>query len=644
MKSGLCRTLIVLFSTLVFGSFFLCVQGLQAQDSDTDLESTTQLIVMIDGVEFGLKFGAGIIFGWDKERIYIATANHVVRRGSQEAQSPQIRLKALPDKPFKATLLQHADQELDLAVLSLEWPDNEKVDPCALRIDRLGRTAIKRGDPVYAVGNPNGVPWGMPVAPDRVAQIVGVQVTFQSAYISNGHSGGGLLSRQGEVVGMIRADQPPFGSATNIESILQALGAWGYPVKLRVANSPSPLYIASEKGSVNEVKRLLEDKCPEVDVRYDGMTPLLIAADKGWGPIVDLLLKAGAQKNIRIENKEPKPDTPLHLAVENGHVDVAKLLIDAGADLEANSPQALIGDDPCKPQKFRGNPCTPLVLAVAYGHREVARLLIKAGAKTDFVKKGLEPNLHWTARTGHVEAVKLLIEIGADIEQVDSSGQTPLFTAVTNGQTEVVKLFLGAGANVNASGIRSWTPLGRAIVTNPRVKDSERANNIEIIKLLVRAAANIEQRLTVPPYDYVETPLILAIKWRSYGQVEVVKILLEAGANVNGADDNGRTALHYAAEYAGDGSGAHNTLAIRLALLQLLLQAGANVNAKDKYGDPPICRALSMRISTANLTIKTAEILVKAGSVRIWPQECKHDGRLWYQEKLDPLMELYGVK
>ena len=240
MRSELCRTQILLFSILVFGSFFLGIRRTQAQDSDTDLESTTQLIVMINVIN-GLEFGAGIIFGWDKERIYIVTANHVVRRGSQEAQNPQIRLKALPDKPFKATLLKHADQELDLAVLSMEGLDNQKVDPCVLRIDRLGRTAMKRGDPVYAVGNPNGVPWGMPVAPDLVAQIVGVQVTFQSAYISKGHSGGGLLSRQGEVVGMIRADQPPFGSATNIENILQAMRAWGYPVKLRVANSPSPL-------------------------------------------------------------------------------------------------------------------------------------------------------------------------------------------------------------------------------------------------------------------------------------------------------------------------------------------------------------------------------------------------------------------
>jgi ankyrin repeat protein len=448
MRNELGKTLIPVIISVVFGSSFLCIQGLHAKEFDRELESSTQLIVMIEGLEVG----AGVIFGWDTAHLYIVTASHVVRTGSREAQNPQVRLKALPEKRFRATLLANVDRELDLAVLRLEMLNHPEIDPCAFRVDRLGRSAINRGDPVYAVGNPNGVPWGMPVVPDRAAQIVGAQVMFQSAFISKGHSGGGLLNGEGELVGMIRADQPPFGIATSIGKVLPVLKAWGYPVRLRVANSPSPLYSASEKGSVEEVKYSLKDTCPEINVPHNGVTPLLIAAD-------------------------------------HGYVHIVRLLLDAGAAVEGNGSGKY---------SWRHEPPTPLEQAAWYGHLEVAQLLMKAGAKTDF-SRGAWSMLFQAIHDGNAKAVKVLLEVGADVNGVvdDIHSSMPLHYAVKcwcsswDGDTLkpaarqllILDILLQAGANPNATDEYGATPLCGAL------GEGSSANRVKMVEMLLNAGA-----------------------------------------------------------------------------------------------------------------------------------------------------------
>src|SRR5580698_8882043 len=79
-------------------------------DLDKDIESTSRLVVMIDN-RLGAEpaFGAGIVVGRDKERLYIVTANHVVRRGAVEATDIRVVFKSMPRKPLAAKLLSQAD-------------------------------------------------------------------------------------------------------------------------------------------------------------------------------------------------------------------------------------------------------------------------------------------------------------------------------------------------------------------------------------------------------------------------------------------------------------------------------------------------------------------------------------------------------
>jgi S1-C subfamily serine protease len=188
-------------------------------------------------------FGAGIIFGLGIDRIYIATANHLVRKGQQEAQSLRVRFKRLPGEEIEAKLLKDAAPELDLAVLAVENLARLGKLPFG-PFDQLGDpSSLKRGDSLYSVGNPRGRQWYLNVTPDKVAGKSGSEISFEAAFIEPGHSGGALLDERMEMVGMIKASNPPEGVAANIQSVLDTLKQWGYPVSLmrrQYSSKPMP--------------------------------------------------------------------------------------------------------------------------------------------------------------------------------------------------------------------------------------------------------------------------------------------------------------------------------------------------------------------------------------------------------------------
>jgi hypothetical protein len=77
-----------------------------ARPPDADLLAGTRAVVMIHGQFEGAEtFGAGIVFGREKNRLYVVTASHVVRRGAATAQKIEIHLKDVPGMPLKATLV-----------------------------------------------------------------------------------------------------------------------------------------------------------------------------------------------------------------------------------------------------------------------------------------------------------------------------------------------------------------------------------------------------------------------------------------------------------------------------------------------------------------------------------------------------------
>ena len=316
---------------------------LRGQDFDKGFEQTAQLIVMLD-VDYGdtPEFGAGIVFGRDPNRLLIATAYHVVHRGPAQPARIRVRFRTMRETPVDATVLRHGTPgEMDLAVLSVGMPAS--LDFCAMPFARLGNVAdVKRRASVSPVGNPNGTPWGVPVRPDEVSGIEGNEIVFQSAVVSSGHSGGGLLDGNGNLVGMTIADQPPFGRALKIDAVIGLLKQWGYPVRISpvLENGWTPLQVAGAQGDLATVGSLLD--CGGVNTPDDhGGTALHQAAGSSGKPeVLSLLLKAGAN----LEARDADGDTPLSWAAEKGQVEAAGLLLKAGAkpDSRNNSKETVL--------------------------------------------------------------------------------------------------------------------------------------------------------------------------------------------------------------------------------------------------------------------------------------------------------------
>lgn len=534
-----------------------------------ELEQTSQLIVMVT-VE---RSGAGIIFGREKDRLLIATAYHFLHRGD-EHPPVRVELKSMPNKLLNATLLKY-DAAADLAVLSVE---KQGINVCSLPFDRLGNAAkLGRKDAVSAVGNPNGVHWAMPVDPDKISEITPKEIVFQSNFISEGHSGGALLNEKAALVGMILADQPPFGRAMNIDVVLRQMKQWGYPVQLYPASEfgKTPLHEAAGNGDVVAIRNLLVD-CGDPNARDDSdETPLHYAAFSGSTEAMLLLLKAGADLNAAGGNGY----TPLHEAADEKQLEAVRFLLRAGARVNARAAYGV----------------TPIHLALT-GPIEIMRILIAAGADVNAVNDFKETPLHVLAKEGHrtpalklrwLEAMRFLVGAGAKIEirplirligeneveavtvliravsdlnakvpdQRNGGGDGPLLhEAAHNKQLEIVERLLKTGADPNSLDFNDETALFVALRSStPAIQD-----------LLIAHGGRIQST----DESRLERELAAAV---ANNRVALVKLLLAAGANPNKTQTaglNSWTLLHHAIENG------------NLEIVKALVKAGADINAK----------------------------------------------------------------
>jgi len=461
---------------------------------DSEFEKTAQLIVMLRADYDGTpEFGAGIIFGRLKDRLLIATAYHVLHRGTLKPGKILVTFRAMPGKFLEATLLKHSDGDLDLAVLEASDLAKQGLNVCSLAFDRLGNPAdLKRRDSVYPVGNPNGIPWAIPPEADKVSQITGNDIVFQSAFISGGHSGGGLLDKNANLVGMTTADQPPFGRVIKIDAVLNQVRQWGYPVGLLnvLPEKSTPLHAAAKAGDTDMIKNILETCAGNPNERDDNdATPLHYAAGAGTISAISILLKAGA--NINAQDYEG--DTPLHYAMQEELLETVKYLVKAGERTDVKNRD--------------GRSAIHWVQSA-----DALKFLMQSGADINAADRYNYTPLQMAASAGDIERVKLLMDAGADVNKNNEYGETPLTFAVKNRMEEGVKILLKAGAKVNVHATFGYSPLMTA-VTNGWEQG---------IKILVKAGADLH---AVDATGH--TALSIAV---SHGKPEIATLLQSLGA------------------------------------------------------------------------------------------------------------------
>jgi ankyrin repeat protein len=301
----------------------------------------------------------------------------------------------------------------------------------------------------------------------------------------------------------------------------------------------------------------------------NGETPLMLTARTGNLEALNLLLKHGADVNAK---ESLRGTTALMWAVEQKHKDAVKLLIENGADVSiASSPDSKGGTAYLAPT-IRGRADQEKIFrSVRNTTASDAEAIAAAfGVPKNTKGGGLTP-LVLAAREDSLDCAKLLIGARADVNQTTHYGWTALLTAVQNKHYQLAAYLLDHGANPNIANNGGWTPLYIA-VDNRNIEGGDYPvrqpdmDHLDLIKLLLDHGANVNARIcgveSTPQRcegDSTETRTIFTMQWLyedgatpflragQSGDVAVMKMLLEHGADPKLATANGDTALMVAA-------------------------------------------------------------------------------------------------
>ena len=367
----------------------------------------------------------------------------------------------------------------------------------------------------------------------------------------------------------------------------------------------TPMRLASINGNAPMIEKLLKAGAnPNALLSKFGDTALMLAARTGKLDAVKALLDNGAQVNA-VETWGGT--TALMWAVSERHLDTVKMLLAHGAAVNTRSyfvPSAhgrgFEGSTPEPPKaehavdELAGGWLTPLMFAAREGDLEIARNLAAAGADLNAIAGDGKDALGLAIFNGQYELASFLIDNHVSVNHADAQRFTPLFWAVdrrnmelgTNGfpwtvtidPLPLIKKLLDAGAAPNA--IVNNTPRGRNRNASPRIVFATAlhraafAGDLELSKLLLSYGAD-PHAISSDRESMLEAAAGLAlipgyqVNHPNAERVELSKLLVELGEDVNWADAYGITPLMVAANLG-------NT-----PLVQYLVDAGADLGAYD---------------------------------------------------------------
>ena len=318
-----------------------------------------------------------------------------------------------------------------------------------------------------------------------------------------------------------------------------------------------------------------------------GLTPLLYAARDGCSDCVEALIGAGADVNL----PTPEGVTPLLLALDNDHNDTARLLLDRGANpqlwdwwgrtplyiaidrKETNGAAARGGrDERASGASVAGRGSRPTVSSM-----DIINALLAAG-----VDLNPQLNMHRPSRSGNS---------GRFIDPMLNTGCTPLLRATMGGDSEVVRALLEKGANPNindmgltpflvAAGVGPGNRGGTGLAASSSLGGPV---NMQLMELLLQHGADVNAQVTgtftysmrvsrAPSANEGKTALHVAAE---SGKTDLVRYLLEKGANTRITDAGGKKPIDLLAASGGGASAAAPNTATAAEIRGLLEKSAA---------------------------------------------------------------------
>jgi len=382
------------------------------------------------------------------------------------------------------------------------------------------------------------------------------------------------------------AEAAILGRADLLEALLKA----GADVESPNADGQTALMVVARTGGVDAARLLVRygAKVNAVE-QWRGQTALMWAVAQKQPAMVAELVKAGADVNARstVNNwerqvtAEPRAIyrpagglTPLLYASREGCVECARLLVDAGAEINLADPEKI----------------SPLLMAVINGQWDTAQYLIKKGANPNqwdlwgraplyaavdlnTIPRGGRPDWPSLDEATPLQVIEMLLAVGANpnaqlklsppfrnigndrgLDGMLTTGATPLLRAAKALDAPVIAALLATGADISLANSRGITPIMAAaglgsVDADTRgfyLSDDTQQRSIESLKLLIKAGGDINSK-----DSRGLTPLHEAARW---GWNDVVQFLVASGADLNARDNRGNTPIDSALGKAGGNS------------------------------------------------------------------------------------------
>jgi ankyrin repeat protein len=372
----------------------------------------------------------------------------------------------------------------------------------------------------------------------NAAQVDGTTALHWAAYHDDTESAALLVRSGANVNALNRYGVPPLAQACQNRSaaMVKLLLEAGADANATLKGGETILMAAARAGNPEVVKALLARGAnPNAQERL-GQTALMWAAAEGHTAAVRTLIEGGADVNA----KTSSGFTPFFFAVREGHLDTVRVFLAAGVD--ANALMQRTSGTPAEPRPTAGR-TTPLLLAVQNAHWELAIALVDAGANPNDVRTGFAA-LHMMAgvrkpdssdgsdgapasgagRLSSLEFVRQIVKRGANVNlrlpedapkqpatssTIATPGATPILFAADRSDVPLMRLLLELGADPLIPNFNNTTPLMAAAGLGTREPQEEAGEENEAL--------------------------------------EAVTMLLDRGADINGVDNNGDTAMHGAA-------------------------------------------------------------------------------------------------